>query len=249
MAGIKWVLASDIDGTLVGRGGERELADYLAEHPEIGVVYLTGRTRANAVAMVRRHGFPEPLALATDIGADVYWGPDLRGDESWAFQQRRDWSPRRVMRTLDGMAGVAYLGRSSHWRLAYRVESYTALSEARTRLVRAGLMHRTLWNDEEQRLDIVPRGAFKGRALKYILNRLHMRAQQCFVAGDAENDVDLMEGRYRGVLVANGTLAVKESLPPVILRSRYEGALGVLEGLRQFLDEPVALVRESESVG
>ncbi|NMP22965.1 HAD family hydrolase [Sulfobacillus harzensis] len=248
MAGIKWVLASDIDGTLIGCGGEAELAAFLHARPEIGVIYLTGRTRANAETMLKRHGFPEPLALATDIGADVYWGPDLRVDESWAFQQRRDWSPRRVMRTLDEVSGVEYLGRSSHWRLAYRVDSYQALGEARTRLVRAGVMHRTLWNDEERRLDIVPRGAFKGRALKYILGRLNLRAQQCFVAGDAENDVDLMEGRYRGVLVANGTLEIKESLPPVIVRARYEGALGVLEGLRQFLDEPL-MPEESENAG
>ena len=248
MAGIKWVLASDIDGTLVGRGGEAELAQFLAQHPEIGVIYLTGRTRANAEPMIRRYGFPEPLALATDIGSDVYWGPELKIDDSWAFQQRRDWSPRRVMRSLEGVPGVQYLGRSSHWRIAFRVEDYRALGRAKGALVRAGLSHRTLWDDEQGRLDVVPRGAFKGRALRYVLNRLNVRAQQCFVAGDAENDGDLLEGRYRGVLVANGTLALRESLPPIIWRSPYEGALGVLDGLRQFLHEPAAPL-EAEYAG
>lgn len=248
MAGIKWVLASDIDGTLVGRGGESELAQYLSQHPEIGVVYLTGRTRANAEPMIRRHGFPEPLALATDIGADVYWGPDLRVDESWAFQQRRDWSPRRVMRALQDLDGVEYAGRSSHWRLAFHVTDYAALAKARTRLVQDGVMHRTLWDEEQRRLDVVPRGAFKGRALKYILGRLNVRAQQCFVAGDAENDGDLLEGRYRGVLVANADLTLKEALPPVILRSPYEGAFGVMDGLRHFLNEPLPVL-ETEYAG
>lgn len=239
MAGIKWVLASDIDGTLVGHGGESELAQYLSEHPEIGAIYLTGRTRANAEPLIRRHGFPEPLALATDIGADVYWGSELRVDESWAFQQRRDWSPRRVMRVLEGVPGVEYLGRSSHWRLAFRVTDHHALTAARTRLVQEGVMHRTLWDGEQDRMDVVPRGAFKGRALKYILNRLSIRPQQCFVAGDAENDGDLLEGRYRGVLVANADIGLREKLPPVILRSPYEGAYGVLDGLRQFLNDPI----------
>ncbi len=244
MAGIKWVLASDIDGTLVGHGGEGELAQFLADHGEIGVVYLTGRTRANATSLIQSYGFPEPLALATDIGADVFWGPDLQADEAWAFQQRREWAPRRIMRALETVDGVSYQGRSSHWRIAYGVRDYPALSAARTRLVQEGLACRTLWDEEESRLDVVPRGALKGRALKHILARLNLRTQQCFVAGDAENDGDLFQGRWRGVLVANGSIDLKEHLPAVIWRSPFEGAYGVLDGLRQFLEEPIMMERE-----
>ncbi|MCY0877968.1 MAG: HAD-IIB family hydrolase [Firmicutes bacterium] len=237
------MLASDIDGTLVGCGGEAALADYLRAHPEIGVIYLTGRTRANAEPIIRHYGFPEPLALATDIGADVYWGPDLRVDENWAFQQRRDWSPRRVLHALEGLDGVKFQGRSSHWRIVFQIRDQEALACAKAQLVRAGIACRTLWDGEEGRLDVVPRGALKGRALKYILARLNLKAQQCFVAGDAENDGDLLEGRYRGVLVANASLSLRDHLPPVILRSPYEGAYGVLDGLRQFVDDPVAMFR------
>ena len=244
MAGIKWVLASDIDGTLVGHGGEAELVRFLKDHPEIGVVYLTGRTRANAELLLNAHGFPEPLALATDIGADVYWGPSLNVDDAWAFQQRRDWSPRRIMRVLEGVDGVSFKARCSYWRLAFTVADACALSEARTRLVQEAVVCRTLFDDEQKRLDVVPRGALKGRALKHILNRLNIRPQQCFVAGDAENDGDLLGGRYRGVVVANGTVPFKEQLPPEIIRSPYEGARGVLDGLCRFLDEPALLERE-----
>ncbi|PSR21840.1 MAG: sucrose-phosphate phosphatase [Sulfobacillus acidophilus] len=244
MAGIKWVLASDIDGTLVGHGGENELASFLKGRLDVGVVYLTGRTRANAEALIRQYDFPAPLALATDIGADVFWGPDMQIDDAWAFQQRRDWAPRRIMRALEDMEGVSFQSRSSHWRLAFGVRDCAALTEVKTRLVHEQIACRTLWDDDARRLDIVPRGALKGRALKHILTRLNMRAQQCFVAGDAENDGDLLEGRYRGVLVANGSIFLRERLPATILRSPFEGALGVLDGLRQFLDEPSLLERE-----
>lgn len=248
MAGIKWVLASDIDGTLVGHGGESELAQYLKLHPEVGVVYLTGRTRANAEPLIHRYGYPEPLALCTDIGADIFWGADRRVDESWAFQQRRDWSPRRVMRSLEQVPGVEFLGRSSHWRLAFRVAGDEQLAASKARLVKDGVMHRTLWDAEQLRLDVVPRGALKGSALKHILNRLNVKAHQCFVAGDAENDGDILEGRYRGVLVANGSVLLKERLPEAIMRSPYEGAYGVLHGLRQFLHDPEVMV-DQEFVG
>lgn len=236
MAGIKWILASDIDGTLVGHGGETLLATFLAEHPEVGVVYLTGRTRANAEPLIRHYRYPLPLALATDIGSDVYWGPEFSIDERWAFEQRRSWSPGRVMRLLQGVDGVFYRARSSHWRIVFDVNDVEALGRARSLLAKEGVACRTLWDGENQRMDIVPRGALKGQALKHILTRLNMRSQQCFVAGDAENDGDLFEGRYRGVLVANGSLK-RDFLSPAILRSPYPGALGVLHGLRQFLQE------------
>lgn len=247
MAAIKWVLATDIDGTLVGHGGERELAHFLSHHPEIGVVYLTGRTRANAEPMIRHHGYPEPVALATDIGADIHWGTDLKIDETWAFEQRREWSPRRAQQLMEKIDGLQFLGRSSHWRLAFLADSDEVLARARTRLVQEGVPARTLWDAQERRIDVVPRGAFKGRALKYILSGLNVRAQQCFVAGDAENDSDILQGRYRGVLVANATLSLKDSLPSVILRSPYEGAYGVLHGLRQFLHEPLTSLDQEDA--
>ncbi len=244
MAGIKWVLASDIDGTLVGHGGESALVNFLNERPEIGLVYLTGRTRANAEMLLDSYQFPHPLALATDIGADIFWGPSLRVDETWAFQQRREWSPRRIMRALEQVDGAFFQARCSYWRIAYGMRDLDALAHARAQLVRQGIPCRTLWDEEQRRMDVVPRNALKGKALKYILSRLSIRPQQCFVAGDGENDCDLLSGRYRGVVVANGVLPFKEHLPSQIIRSPLEGAQGVLDGLRHFLDEPRVLQAE-----
>lgn len=244
MAKIRWVLASDIDGTLVGHGGESELVRFLQDRPEIGLVYLTGRTRSNAEALLDSHGFPRPLALATDLGADVYWGASLSLDEAWAFQQRCDWSPRQVLHALDAVEGVSYQSRCSYWRLAFYVRDLTAVGEARAQLVHQGVVCRTLFDEEARRLDVVPRSALKGRALKYILNQLHIRAQQCFVAGDAENDGDLLAGRYHGVVVANGSVSFKEKLPDTIMRSNYPGAQGVLDGLTRFLKRSDWLSRE-----
>ena len=244
MAGIKWVLASDIDGTLVGRGGEAALVHFLEAHPEIGVVYLTGRTRANAEILLNSYQFPRPLALATDIGADIFWGPSLRVDDGWAFQQRREWSPRRLMRALEEVDGIFFQARCSYWRIAYGVRDLDALAAARAQVVRQGIPCRTLWDEDQRRMDVVPRNALKGKALKHVLARLSIRPQQCFVAGDGENDCDILSGRYQGVVVANGVLPFKEHLPPQIFRSPLEGAQGVLDGLRRFLDEPGVLEAE-----
>ncbi|MDA8193815.1 MAG: HAD hydrolase family protein [Thermaerobacter sp.] len=240
MSGIRRVLATDIDGTLVGFGGENDLADYLARRSDIGVIYLTGRTRHNAEGLIHRHNLPGPVALVTDTGAEVYWGRELRADDRWAFQQRKDWSPRRVQDALTSVPGVSYAGRSSHWRLAYRVESEDGLSSARTHLIRAGVPARTLWDPADGRLDVIPRGALKGRALRYVLQNLRITAHHCFVAGDAENDSDMLQGRYQGVLVANGSAELTLHLSDRIYRANYPGAQGVLEGLRRWLKDDAA---------
>lgn len=237
MAGIRRVLATDIDGTLVGFGGESELADYVENRAELGVIYLTGRTRHNAEALIQRHGLPSPLALVTDTGAEIFWGQEFRADDRWAFQQRKEWSPRRVQDALTIVEGLSYIGRSSHWRLAYRVDSEECVKNARAHLIRAGVAARTFWDANDSRLDVLPRTALKGRALCYVLQQLRIKGQRCFVAGDAENDGDMLQGRYHGVLVANGALELQAKLPERIYRASQPGALGVLEGLRRWFRE------------
>ncbi|OLZ09677.1 HAD family hydrolase [Sulfobacillus thermosulfidooxidans] len=236
MAAIKRVLATDIDGTLIGHGGEQAVRDYLLAHPELGVIYLTGRTLNNACSIITRYGFPTPLAIATDVGADIYWGPHFEVDEYWAFEQRRHWSPRRLRTALSEVSGVIYRGRSSHWRVAFELQDPSLLPVVKSYLTQHHLTVRMLWHPNESRLDILPCTALKSRALQYILRRIGIKSQNCFVAGDAENDGDMLVNHYPGVLVANGDASVRNCLPEWIVRSRYPGALGVLDGLQQWLE-------------
>jgi hydroxymethylpyrimidine pyrophosphatase-like HAD family hydrolase len=236
VATMKRVLATDIDGTLTGHGGEQVVRDYLFAHPELRVIYLTGRTLNNANAIICRYGFPSPLAIATNVGADIYWGSQREVDELWAFEQRRNWSPRRLRSALNEMVGVIYRGRSSHWRIAFELEDASLLPAVRACLLEQHLLVRMLWHPDEARLDILPCTALKSRALHYILQRIRVKSQNCFVAGDAENDGDMLTSHYPGVLVANGAPAIREGLPEWIVRSPFPGALGVLDGLRQWLE-------------
>jgi len=52
-----------------------------------------------------------------------------------------------------------------------------------------------------------------------------------------KNDGDMLQGRYHGVLVANGALELQAKLPERIYRASQPGALGVLEGLRRWFRE------------
>lgn len=235
--GLKRVLATDIDGTLVGHGGEDHFIRFVHEHPGLAVVYLTGRTRHNAEAVIRRYGFPPPIAMATEVGAEIYWGKHMASDDIWAFQLRQDWSPRKVRKTLEALPGVFYRSRSSHWRLAFSVDGEDVVEIVRHRLRRERVQARVLFDPSDGRLDVLPARAQKCRALSHILTRVAVRPRQCFVAGDGENDRDLMQGRFPGVVVANAVHALRDLQGDSVWLSRHPGAMGVVEGLRRWYAE------------
>ena len=237
MTGLRRVLATDIDGTLVGYGGEDGFSQFVHDHPGLAVVYLTGRTRHNAEAVIRRYGFPPPIAIATEVGAEIYWGKNMVLDDIWAFQLRQNWSPRQVRKSLESLDGVHYRGRSSHWRLAFNVDHESKIEVVRRRLDQQRVSARVLWDAHDGRLDVLPARARKCRALNHILTRVSIRPRQCFVAGDGENDRDLMEGRFPGVVVANAVSNLRHLQTEAIWLSQHPGALGVVDGLRRWYDE------------
>lgn len=237
MPAVKRVLATDIDGTLVGHGGERQFAEFVAAHPGLTVVYLTGRTRHNAEAVLRRYALPTPAALVTEVGAEIYWGEKLRLDDIWTFQQRRDWSPRRVRTALESMPGVRYRGRSSHWRIAFEVDDEAGVRRVRHRLSSLKVPGRVLWDPADQRLDVLPCRAEKGRALAHVLARMGVRPRACFVAGDGENDRDMLAGGFAGVVVANACPALHQLAGGDIWESPHPGAFGVMDGIRRWYCE------------
>ena len=234
MSGLRRVLATDIDGTLIGHGGEEHLVAFFEHHPDLAVIYLTGRTRHNAETVLRRFGFPAPLAVATEVGAEIYWGRHMVMDDIWAFQQRQEWSPRRIRHLLEAIDAVRYRGRSSHWRLAFDVHEPGVLKEVRRLLAREQVAVHLLWEEADHRLDVLPAKAHKGLALNYILNRAGIRSRACFVAGNGENDRDLMQGHFPGVIVANACHRLKSSTSDTIWQSSRPGAYGVIEGLTRW---------------
>lgn len=248
MNGLKRVLATDIDGTLVGHGGEERFSQFVQDHPGLTVVYLTGRTRHNAEAVIHRYGFPPPIAIATEVGSEIYWGRHMALDDIWAFQLRQDWSPRKIKKSLEALPGVHYRSRSSHWRLAFNVDHVDLVDEVRRRLGREQVAARVLWDAHDGRLDILPARAQKCRALNHILTRMAIRPRHCFVAGDGENDRDLLEGKFPGVVVANAVATLRGVQDASIWLSDQPGALGVVDGLSRWYDERKGKNRESDAL-
>jgi hydroxymethylpyrimidine pyrophosphatase-like HAD family hydrolase len=96
---------------------------------------------------------------------------------------------------------------------------------------------RVLWDPDDRRLDVLPQRAQKCKALNHILSRVAVRPRQCFVAGDGENDRDLLAGKFPGVVVANAVSELRRAGTGPVWLSAHPGAYGVMDGLRRWYEE------------
>lgn len=83
----------------------------------------------------------------------------------------------------------------------------------------------------EQYLEILPAEAGKGNALRFIANFLNVPVSHTFAAGDAENDISMLQAAGTGIAMANAPDAVKNAARIVTARSNDE------DGLLDILDE------------
>ncbi len=79
-------------------------------------------------------------------------------------------------------------------------------------------------------LEILPRGAGKGNALRYVTDYLPVLRTHTYAAGDEENDLSMLEAAHTGIAMANASERVKARADLVTERTNEED--GLLEILR-----------------
>lgn len=84
----------------------------------------------------------------------------------------------------------------------------------------------------EQYLEILPAGAGKGNALRFIADFLHVPLSRTFACGDAENDISMLQAAGTGIAMANAADAVKKAARIVTAKSNDED--GLVEILEQY---------------
>lgn len=82
----------------------------------------------------------------------------------------------------------------------------------------------------DQYLEILPADANKGNAIRFVTDYLHILPTNTFAAGDAENDITMLDAAHVGVAMQNAGPAVKEHADIITVKSNDEdGLLEVLE--------------------
>ncbi|MFE1775150.1 trehalose-6-phosphate synthase [Streptomyces sp. NPDC059008] len=229
------VLVTDLDGTLLGgdRTDRRRLCQALDRHPELTVVFATGRSLSSVEGIVRADPLvPSPRWIIADVGASVIDGRDRTCVGPLQDRLRHGWPGQRCVRErlarfpeLVYQDGVVQEGRCSFF---LRPEQ---LSEAITDAVRELGCGWTYSADRY--FDVLPARASKGNALALLARRQRWRMDSVLVAGDSLNDLSLFRLGARGVLMSNAEAALRERIPDRadVHRPDRPGAAGILSAL------------------
>ncbi|MDA8337216.1 MAG: HAD hydrolase family protein [Peptococcaceae bacterium] len=227
------VLASDLDNTLIGVPGIIFLMDELDRRGcRMSWVYLTGRHHFSAMQAVLENFLAMPAAMGCDVGSTIYWEGSVRPDPGWSRRLARFWRGGDVLQVARRIEGLHSLHSPNPFRVTGKFDaSVTNAGRIEDALGAAGLAAKVVLSNGDC-LDLIPAKAGKGPALKYICATAGLGERMVVVAGDSENDADLFDGTWPGIVVGNAVPALKSArLPSNIYRAGAPGPKGVLEGL------------------
>ena len=82
-------------------------------------------------------------------------------------------------------------------------------------------------------VDVLPVRASKGHALRFLATLWHLDINRVYAAGDSGNDLDMLRGLVRGIVVGNHSDELEPLREePTTFFSAMPSAAGVLDGLR-----------------
>jgi sucrose-phosphate synthase len=240
----RMLLATDIDGTMIseelGHPGLLELRHILENRdPDFALAYASGRSVKLVEEVIRSFSLPQPDFLVCAVGSQIYYrqGEEYFMDKGWSKYLDRNWNRSELQKRLDHVPFLELQepeGQNPH-KISYYLKDNvwkpgqidTILGKYRNQV--AVIM------SHDRYLDILPRRASKGKALKYICKKWSIPYSSLFTAGDSGNDYDMLVGSGNGIIVGNSApeLNILKS-GKNLYRAEKEAAAGVLEGLRHF---------------
>ncbi|WP_051830228.1 HAD-IIB family hydrolase [Streptomyces novaecaesareae] len=228
------ILVTDLDGTLLGGSPDsrRRLRDALERHPEVTLVFATGRALDSVRELICDPLVPRPRWIIADVGATVVDGADLTPVDSLQEQLRTGWpGAERVRAALRRFPGLDYQdGVVQDGRCSYHLTPDRLTHELTDAVREFGCT----WEYSADRyLDVLPPGASKGAALRLLARKLGWAPEEILVAGDSLNDLSLFRFGTHAVAVAGAEPALLEALTdsPHVHRPDAPGAAGILAAL------------------
>lgn len=238
----KRMLASDLDGTLLGDAGALErFAEWVAENRDaLSLVYVTGRFFGSVVEAVDESPLPEPDAVIAAVGTNIHRYPDGEILKEWHDQAGDNWNAHSVRQVLqdEGSLELQEEEFQSEFKVSYYTENADSrkLEAFRRRLQSAGIDAEMIYSSSRD-LDFLPGGMNKGAAVTFLADRWHVAAAGVLVSGNTGNDKALFEQGFTGIIVANAESELKAVKGPYIYHARSSFAAGVLEGIKYWREQ------------
>ncbi len=241
------MIITDVDGTLISEEGDFTGLDELKQLLEtcgnsfvFGIA--TGRSLESVRGLFEKVGLRQPDVAICDVGSRINYGlKDADLDKAWIDHIEFRWSPVAIREALSRFWGLTLQEQTfqARHKISYYIDpslrgdgfDLTPVWTALGRLAKFVSLIVT----HDSYLDILPRRASKGRAVRFIGNKWSIPLSNTIVFGDAGNDLDMFTGATRGVVVGNHSpeMEVLRGSNKVFFSSRPSAA-GILDGIHHF---------------
>ncbi len=237
---VQRLLVSDIDNTLIGdRDGLTALTQLLRERPRsFGFGVATGRHLPSALKVLQQERVPLPDVLITAVGTEIHYGPDVRPDMGWMRHIQHLWRRETLVALLADIPGLTLQSddQQSPLKLSFNVDpqAVPSLRDLEMRLRQARL-HANLIYSHDAFLDVLPIRASKGQAIRYLAYKWGLPLHDFLVAGDSGNDLEMLIGDTRAVVVSNHSAELEKLRGhEQVYFASTPCASGILEGMTHY---------------
>lgn len=221
----KFLLASDLDGTVIPLEDEPEWEEEIAhfgslvsQQDGLTLAYVTGRHLDLALDGVAQRDLPLPDIMVCDVGTTIYIRNGVRWEVDDAYRRRlgESWRGKSSGGISELLAGVEGLEeqeaeKQGEFKQSYYIPSRSKreniLQKVEEILQQAGLKTNLIFSVDSFTgsglLDILPGMAAKDKALDYLQELLQIPKEHIVYAGDSGNDLAAFVSGYNAIVVAN----------------------------------------------
>jgi sucrose-phosphate synthase len=234
-------IISDIDGTLVDEkktDGLVELKTWVNERKDKIVFCLaSGRNKNITQEAISRYGLPDPDVLICSAGSEIYYTDKFIQDNGYESHINYQWKRKELQHALSKFPGLHLQEPAAQWRfkLSYYVNANfdeDDLANLHKFLDDQKLRAKVLLT-ENRFLDLLPFRASKGNAMRYLSYKWKMPLQYFITAGNSGNDIDMLKGKAKGIVVANYSPELEPlKKNKLIYFSKEPLSKGVLDGIK-----------------
>lgn len=198
------IFATDLDNTIVSQAQSHHSLWEVIDFKKTFLIYITGRHKQSALALIEQEKLPQPDILVCDVGASIFVAPHFEVDMNWAnLIHRNDFT--KVEQLADEF-NLVKQPIQTNWRRAYFTDAATF--EVFKKIIEEQKLEVELIYSGERDLDVLPKGVNKGTALLYLLEKLNFSGN-VIIAGDSENDISMFQLGYPAIAVGNACEKIK----------------------------------------